>query len=97
MFKYYPEFIIARILKPRMSKSNSLVKVFGLVFQNAEGTRYYSKYYFKHFPTYFYKSSSLDLTRFDDQRQFEKTLLAKGKRMEVFGTMTPDDSNTLLI
>lgn len=74
------------------SKSNSLVKIFGVIFQNAEGIRYYSKYYFKHFPPYFYTSPSLDLTRFDDQRQFEKNLLAKGKRMEVFGTMNPDDS-----
>jgi hypothetical protein len=77
------------------SKTNNLVKVFGVVFQNAEGVRYYSKYYFKHFPTYFYSSSSLDLTRFEDQRQFEKNLLSKGKRMEVFGTMTADDSKYL--
>lgn len=87
---------IFQIIQTRMaSRFNSLLKIFGVIFQNAEGTRYYSKYYFKHFPNYFYTSPTLDLTRFDDQRQFEKSLLAKGKRMEVFGTMNADDSKSL--
>ena len=44
-------------------KTKNIIKVLGIVLQNDQAIRFYSKYYFKHFNKAFYCNSSSDLTK----------------------------------
>lgn len=65
------------------------VRVVGVVFQNNQGERYYSKYYA---PT----SGNFDLTSKEGQKKLERGLLDKVARMNVVSKLKPEESNTHL-
>jgi hypothetical protein len=51
-------------------KSRNFVKVLAVILQNDQGTRFYSKYYLKHFAKSVYNSGGSDLSKIEHQRVF---------------------------
>jgi hypothetical protein len=70
--------------------SSPKVKVVGLIFQNNQGERYYSKYYAQ-------AKGNFDLTSKESQKKLERGLLDKVARMNVVSKLKPEDSTYHLI
>ncbi len=68
---------------------HSFIKILAVLFLNSDGARFHAKYYTRHFPRSSYVTGGVDLTKFEDQRKYEKALLSKAKRMEVLSGMKP--------
>lgn len=69
--------------------SSPKVKVVGVVFQNNQGERYYSKYYAQ-------STGNFDLTSKESQKKLERGLLDKVARMNVASKLKPEDSKSPL-
>jgi hypothetical protein len=67
--------------------NNPKVNVVGVIFQNKQGERYYSKYYSQHSPANL--NRTYDLSNREHQKKFERGLLDKVSRMNVISKLKP--------
>jgi hypothetical protein len=76
-----------------IAMNNPKVNVVGIVFQNNQGERYYSKYYSQHSQL----NRAFDLSGKEGQKKFERGLLDKVARMNIISKLKPEESSSPLI